>query len=351
MRTKNCLLILCFVIFTSLILIILGPAGQQNDSLKNIVTQTHQQIKEFQENLRATEEKKLDIDPKYLSLLGFSTTIYNGTRSNFSIVTYVQNGQAASAILLSQNIATKFPFEYLLIYDLGLSDDEARSLSAYCNNSKCSVISYDLTVFPSHVTDQRMHAYRPLVIKDALTRSKTILFAENYIRIRGNVNDLNSLKTKSNGVLGWTTRKAVSTRTHPKMFDYFETDSDDFLFVRMVGLDSVFFTDSQIVNEKIMLPWIKCILTLECIDPIGAQSGGCKYNKKPQYRYSGCHAYDTSAFNIVLGLTWHLEESKYSLPGETNKIFYQETLEQATKILESKKRNNSETSEHPFTDE
>lgn len=387
MRTKNLVLILCCIVLTSFIFIILGPAGQQNDSLKNIVTQTHQRFNKLQENLRATEAKKFDIEPKYLNILGFtnlptspsqilysgqsqvqqhqsqqqqqssqpfttSATPYNGTKANFTIVTYVQEGQAPSAILLSQNIAAKFPNEYLLIYDLGLSEDDSRALSAFCNSSKCSVINYDLSVFPSYVTDQRMHAYRPIVIKDALMRSKNILFAENSVRIRGNSRDLNDLRAKAgSGVLGWTTPKAVSTRTHPKMFDYFQTDADDFIFLRMVELDKVFFADTPLVEEKILLPWIKCALTLECIDPIGAQSNGCKYNKKPQYRYSGCHAYDTSAFNIVLGLTWHLDDSKYSLPGEDNNIFYQETLEQATKILENRRRNSSETSDHPFADD
>lgn len=393
MRTKNLVLILCCIVLTSLIFIILGPAGQQNDSLKNIVTQTHQQFNKLQENLRATEAKKFDIDPKFLAILGFSNlppsplqthnshthqqlqqqthhstssssssltsqqlttnaTPYNGTKANFTIVTYVQEGQAPSAILLSQNIAAKFPNEYLVIYDLGLSEDDSRALSAFCNSTKCSVINYDLSVFPSYVTDQRMHAYRPIVIKDALMRSKKILFTENSVRIRGNSRDLYNLRAKAGpGVLGWTTSKAVSTRTHPKMFDYFQTDAEDFIFLRMVELDKVFFADTPLVEEKILLPWIKCALTLECIDPIGAQSNGCKYNKKPQYRYSGCHAYDTSAFNIVLGLTWHLDDSKYSLPGEDHNIFYQETLEQATKILENRRRNSSETSDHPFSDD
>ncbi|XP_037941995.1 uncharacterized protein LOC119674910 [Teleopsis dalmanni] len=372
------------------------------------------------ENLRVAEQKKLEIDPKYLSILGFTsflptkksqydkyeiidknaqatqqqkqeteiveihnleqhstqkdldnnaenvsvepshrhtkthvtTTPFNGTKSNFSIVTYVQDGQAPSAILLSQHVAAKFPNEYLLIYDLGLSEEESRALNTYCNSSKCSVIGYDLSVFPSYVSDQRMHAYRPIVIKDALMRSKSILFAENYMRIRGSSRELYELHSKVmvSGVLGWNTPTAVSTRTHPKMFDYFQTDADDFYFLRMVDLDTILFTDSLFVTEKIMLPWIKCALTLECLDPIGAQSNGCKYNKKPQYRYSGCHGYDTSAFNIVLGLTWHLDDTKYSMPSDMYDIFYKETLEQATKILENRRRNSSETSEHPFTE-
>lgn len=85
---------------------------------------------------------------------------------------------------------------------------------------------------------------------------------------------------------------------------------------------------------------------------LGAQSNGCKFNKKPLYRYSGCHGYDASAFNIVLGLTLHLDDSQYSLPssGREN-MFYKETLEQATKILENRRRNSSDTSDHPFTED
>ncbi|XP_020717084.1 uncharacterized protein LOC101460763 isoform X2 [Ceratitis capitata] len=357
------------------------------------------------ENLRVTEKKKLQIDSKYLTLLGFTNSIYtkeseaynhyniesgikydggrqialpqqkssynlkednipddksfveiipfNGTKSNFSIVTYVLDGQAPLAILLAQNVAAKFPEDHLLIYDLGLSEDESRGLTAYCNISKCSVINYDLSVFPSHCLDHRMHAYRPIVIKDALTRSKSILFTENYIRFRGGNHELQKLRSKAlvSGVLSWSTATAVSTRTHPKMFDYFQTDADDFIFLRMIDLDVTLFLDSPFVENNIMLPWLKCVLTLECIDPIGAQWNGCKYNKKPQYRYSGCHAYDVSAFNIVLGLTWHLDASKYSMPSEETNFFYKETLEKATKILENRRLNSSDTSEHTITEE
>ncbi|XP_013106162.1 uncharacterized protein LOC106086156 isoform X2 [Stomoxys calcitrans] len=334
MRTKHFVLVLCCIAASTLLFIIFGTS-ESNDSFKNIVSHTHQQINKFQENLRVSEEKKLEIDEKYLSILGFtsylpnntkknvdetvyfkydahntnektqtymghsmkmnnmqylhyhiqnvdnaqstqsqvhatSAHVFNGTKVNFTIVTYVQEGQAPSAILLSQNIALKFPNEYLIIYDLGLSEEDLKALSAYCNNSRCLVISYDLSIFPSHVTDQRMHAYRSIVIKDALMRSKSILFAENYIRIRGTNRDLNELRKKLHavGVLGWNTPTAVSTRTHPKMFDYFQTDADDYFFLKMVDLDTVLFEDTDFVAEKILLPWIKCALTLECLDPI-----------------------------------------------------------------------------------
>ncbi|SPP75542.1 uncharacterized protein LOC117584354 [Drosophila guanche] len=421
MRTKHLILILIGVIFATIVFIAVGPAGEPNDSFKNIVVQTHQQLKEFQENLRVgLERKKLEIDAKYLVLLGFTaakdgsiqqqqeqqqqkelhqqlpqtdpgpatkaelelsdlrrqhaqeadanaaerekemgqhkriTTPYNGTKSNFTIVTYVQEGQAPSAILLAQNIAVKLPGEHLLIYDLGVSEDQLKSLSAYCNISRCAVITYDLSEFPSFVADQRTHAYRPIVIKDALLRARSVLFVENYMRMRGGYHELQELQSRGMvaGVLGWNTPTAVSSLTHPKMFDFFESDAEDFIFLRMVDLDVVFFVDNLFVTDKILLPWLKCCLTQECIDPIGAQSNGCKFNKKPLYRYSGCHGYDASAFNIVLGLTWHWDNSKYSLPSDDAKnVFYKETLEQSTRILESRRRNSSETSDHPFTED
>lgn len=227
----------------------------------------------FQENLRI-EEKKLEVDVKLLALLGFSQQIYNGTKTNFSIVSYVLNGQAASAILLAQNIAFKIPTENLLIYDLGLSEDDSHALSNYCNNtnSKCSVIVYDLQPFPSYISDEKYHTFRPLIIKDALTRSKTILYIENNMRVKGNNKEIFDMRSKAengSGILGWTTRQAVTSRTHPKMFEYFDTDADSFLFLPMVSLDLVFFHDTSVINEKVLLPWIKCTLTLECIHPIG----------------------------------------------------------------------------------
>lgn len=49
-------------------------------------------------------------------------------------------------------------------------------------------------------------------------------------------------------------------------------------------------------------------------------------------------------------MTWNFDESKYSQNGNS-KLFYQETLEEATKNLENKRRNISDTSDHPFTDD
>uniref|UniRef100_T1GYI3 Uncharacterized protein n=1 Tax=Megaselia scalaris TaxID=36166 RepID=T1GYI3_MEGSC len=229
---------------------------------------------------------------------------FNGTKANFSIVTYVQSGETSSVILLLQNIATKLPNENIIVYDLGLNSYEYKTLIPYCNftSVKCTIVTYDLSVFPSHVQDKRMlHAYRPIVIKDALLRSKTILFLENTMRLNGTSRDIYDLLQKLDS-------KAKDASSKP--------DAD--------------------------------------VDSESAQSNGCKYNKKPQYRYSGCHAYDTSALNIVLGLTWHMDDSKYSIPkeGDKNKyIFSKQSASQSSRILDNRRRNITDTSEHPYSED
>lgn len=354
MRTKNFLIFLILVIVTSLLFIILGPATEQNDSIKSIVSQTHQQIKVLQKNLQTANEKSLQVEPRFLELLGFKPTPESVPRSNFSIVTYVRPGQLDTLMLYAQNVQTKLPNDTLLIYDLGLSEEDQRTLTGFCNNSKCTVISFDLSLFPSYVTDEKMHAFRPLIITDALSHANVILFMENDVRIRNNVSAKDIYKYKeetersTSGVLGWTTatRRAVSSRTHTKMFEYFDTNADNFLFLPMVSIGSIYFARTPTVINKILLPWCKCALVQECLGPIGAQSGGCKYNKKPLYRYSGCHGYDESAVSVLLGQVF-IDDKNYSIAGDSP-LFYTETPEQATKIMESRRKNSSEASDRPY---
>ncbi|XP_018579100.1 uncharacterized protein LOC108917126 [Anoplophora glabripennis] len=329
MRTKNFLITLCVVVSVSLVFIILGQ--HKPESIQNIVTSTNEQIKNFKDNLRDAETKTLIADEKYLNLLGFTDEprlfpkdIWKNT-SLPVVVTYVLDGQESQAIGLIINIAKVLPNNTILVYNLGLGDYALKTLLNYCNSSRCQVITYELSEFPSHVENENLHAFRPLIIQDALRHTGAILFLECHYRLLKNVtqNTIAQLfenKAKKHGVLAWPfdLKNPVSSLTHKKMFEYFHTDAENFLFLQMVKADVLFLINTDSIHYDIMLPWVQCALTQDCIFPVGAQSAGCKFDKKPQYRYSGCHSYDTSALNIVLGLKFKQDSNQYTYRGFFN---------------------------------
>jgi hypothetical protein len=294
-------------------------------------------------------------------LLGFSvdattTRAVNVTaRQNFTVVTWVQLGQVAASILHLQNIASVLSSN-LVIYDLGISESDLQTLSTFCNSSKCTIITQDFSQYPSYIFDDKLRLFRALIIKHALSKYKTILFTGNDIRLRGSAKVFNEIRKKAeetSDVVSLEIKKLpITSNTHPRLFDYFDSDADSFLFVRQVTLDAVFFHSSKFLDDKILLPWIKCILTPQCIQPIGASfnANHCKY-KKPRYRYSGCHNFDESALNVVCGLAFNFNEAKYSVTDNDGALFYKESLENSIRILENRKRNISETSEHPYSED
>lgn len=117
------------------------------------------------------------------------------------------------------------------------------------------------------------------------------------------------------------------------MYEYFHVSVESFFFLPLIWASHLVIQNTKEISDRVMLPWVKCALTRDCICPIGnfqlktwakywkivyilviilgAQSTGCRFNKRPQYRYSGCHEYDTSALNIVLGMHFDFDETQY----------------------------------------
>ena len=127
--------------------------------------------------------------------------------------------------------------------------------------------------------------------------------------------DLSGILNRANvtSFVAWTIESMDSTSalTHPKMFEYFETKQEDFYFHRMVSTDHLVIFNSQTIHYELMQPWVECALTKSCIFPRGAQSVGCDHNRKPKYKYSGCHNFEVSALNVILGSLFGDGNSQY----------------------------------------
>ncbi|CAH2086964.1 unnamed protein product [Euphydryas editha] len=322
MKTKSFLLFSTSVFAISLFLIIYH--SQPPQSFQNIVTQTHQHIKDFQvsltqEQLRDEEEQHLVQEERYMRLVGLEghTELWHNTTVPV-IVTHARNDDHALVVSFIRDCA-RLPYT-VLVYNLGLEPYSLAVVSNYCNSSKCVIIDFDLRQFPSHVSYKSITAFRPLIIQHALSRTGGVIFAGAGARWAGSASALAALWARAGGagslgVLAWPRRAAVTSLTHPDMFRYLRASADDFLFVQMLDAGRLLLAPRPPLAD-IMRQWIQCALTFNCIMPIGAQSDGCRFDKKPQYRYSGCHGQDSSALSIVLGLRAAFEEARYTVSDE-----------------------------------
>ncbi|XP_037973444.2 uncharacterized protein LOC105386958 isoform X1 [Plutella xylostella] len=320
MKTKSFLLFSTSVFATSIFLIVFHT--QQPQSIQSIVTQTHQHIKDFQlhpsqEKLKDVEQSTLVARGRYFQQLGLEGALEAWRNVTAPALVSHAHGDGHAAAVAFIRAAARLPHT-VLMYNLGLTPHSLAVVSNYCNSSKCVIMDLDLSVFPSHVADLSIHAFRPIIIQHALSRVGGVIFAESGYRWGGSGRALAALWARAAagaGVLAWPRRAAVTSLTHPRMFHYFHAAAEDFLFVQMLDVSRVLVAARPGVPE-LMKAWIQCAVTLDCIMPIGAQSGGCRFDKKPQYRYSGCHGHDASALSIILGQRFGFEEAAYTAGGD-----------------------------------
>ena len=161
MRTKNFLIFLCIIVTVSVVLI---TFGQQKPVIQDIITTTHQQIRNFtkvrrvlaplisvtrirwflQDTLRDAEAKTFVSDEKYLAPIGLGPNprLYpKDTWRNTSLpvfVTYVMEGQESQAVGVINNISKLLPNNTILVYNLGLGNYGLRTVSFRTNVSIAS---------------------------------------------------------------------------------------------------------------------------------------------------------------------------------------------------------------------
>ncbi|XP_014242261.1 uncharacterized protein LOC106662581 [Cimex lectularius] len=327
MRAKTYLIGFICTVATTIVLL---AFGDQRPKIQNLVSETHRQLKDnfktIKDKLEGGAENNrggLYVDEKYLVLLGLAgdkqRTYPDDVWSNTTlpvIVSYVSPAAISQAVGLVRNIGHFLPNHTLLLYNIGLSEDQLQTMALYCNSSRCVIVKFDLSVFPPHVSDEHLHAFRPLIIQDAVSRSGAIFYLENDQRLT--TSDISPLvqRASSQGVLTWRAAHPVTALTHPRMLRYFTVPSESFFFTHMVEATKLLLYNTAPLRQGVMLPWVKCALNHDCIFPLGAQSVGCRFDKKPNYRYSGCHGNDASALSVLLGLLFNSDTDEYSIQAE-----------------------------------
>ena len=187
------------------------------------------------------------------------------------------------------------------------------------NTNVCQLRSFDPElVFPSHTRRLSNGAFRPLIIQSVLKDAGCVLWMNIEQRFVSNetssllefalnrdleiLDDKHSISTSSNsnrggGIAAWRMKenRPTTSMTHPNMFGrlhvwpskdepskgdtkklYDTIKKDDeiiesYRFQHMVDMQGLLMYNTQNVRDDLMIPWIKCALTPNCIEPIGAQ--------------------------------------------------------------------------------
>ncbi|XP_013417923.1 uncharacterized protein LOC106179013 [Lingula anatina] len=189
-------------------------------------------------------------------------------------------------------------------------------LKLVCNfTSSCEIRKFKFEDFPSHVTDLDIKAYKPVCIQIILKQHQAVFWSDaNRYFVASNIDGAIKHAQKT-GFSAWTldSKDSTSTLTHPKMFGFFNTKPEDYHFHRMVEANNLILYNTQVIQDQLMLPWVQCALVKDCVAPYGAQATGCSFIYKPRYKYSGCHRYEMSGLNIILGQVFKQNESQYTV--------------------------------------
>ena len=234
------------------------------------------------------------------------------------VVSFVRPRGTGNAVNLVRNVQHYLPHSTMVIFQVGLSKYDIDLLTVYCRKS-CIIRDFKDDLFPSHVAHLGLV---PLILQMVLSAGadQVIYLSPGHVMTTGNVSRVLQA-ARGSGVATWTdANRPTTSLTHPNMFGKLGVSRDAFRFQHAISLRALVLTNTRNVQTHLMLPWVKCALVSDCIDPVGAQNTGCRYDKKPQYRYSGCHEYDTSALNVLLGVMFDFDESKYIMQ-EAEKFF------------------------------
>lgn len=323
MKTKNFYLVILFAAST---IVAIWLLSNPTPNFQTIVKETNKHINNIK-NLPSSikHAKELDdVDPEYLQKLGFrdggeeqqESDRKFPPRESFNspvIVTSIEPGQYKQAVDFMDSVQHYMPHNLLILYDLGIDTAESLMIKKRCNNSKsCILTAFDFKRYPSHLKDLSIKSYRPVCIQEMLNRYGSVIWTDNSEHFITNKVNQSLTQAQNIGLVAWTVTDPTSSLTHPKMFQYFKTRQENYFFHRAVESSHLILFNSDKIHRELMLPWVRCALTEECISPTGAQNVGCNYQRKPLFRYSGCHHYDMSALNVILGLLFNFNIKPYT---------------------------------------
>ena len=198
-------------------------------------------------------------------------------------------------------IQSKLPYTRLIVYDLGLNDQERDQLATYCN---VQVRPFNFSKYPPHTKRLETYAWKPILTAETSREYEVVLYGDASMRII-NAEKLPSLLLKFPYVAGRMDTHLITVMTHDSTLKYLKLNLSREMAAKIMNGTveanfCVWFTES--IKEKWLKRWLDCALHKECIAPHGSSPYGCQSLHDPSGKgsYAGCHRFDQSALNVIM---------------------------------------------------
>ena len=195
------------------------------------------------------------------------------------------------------------PSTRIIVYDIGLADNQRTQLRKYCN---VEVRIFQFNKYPNHVRDLHVYAWKPLITNEVAEEYEVICYADASARVMGPFKPVFPLLLKFPFMSGSAYGLPIIPMTKDEQlrylkFPYTRQKSGFFGHIES-GLWVVWV--NRLMRRKLLESWVDCALHKECIAPPGSVLEPCNYDAAWRHdgpgRFVGCHRFEQSALSVIL---------------------------------------------------
>ena len=229
--------------------------------------------------------------------LYFKNERQQGRNESFKVVSAISSNHFEEAKGMIATAQRFLPTTRIVVYDLGLTENERNELESFCN---VEVRNFVFDQYPLHFRYLFKYAWKPTVIRTVAQEAEYVCWADASVRF---VKNFESALTTLDmfPVRGRNHSFKMVQVTHEVSLQYLNLTREQMQDVLGVEATLLLFKTNSLVM-KLLDQWCECAAHELCIAPPKSSFFMCNFKKvKPQsLEYIGCHRFDQSVLNVIL---------------------------------------------------
>eukprot|EP00053_Salpingoeca_punica_P014842 m.135123 g.135123 ORF g.135123 m.135123 type:complete len:422 (+) comp16553_c0_seq6:1566-2831(+) len=195
---------------------------------------------------------------------------------DFVIVTYGSAQYFERVSNLVGSIHYWEPGQKVLLYDLGLSQDQLDQVACWAN---VEVRQFNFSAVPLHVRNLYTYAWKPLVIQEALQMHAAVLVLDGGAELRQSLAPIKERLLAQGGFFSAQQSNTVGRKTHPDTFAFFKQDPRAFDDKPFCAANVQAYIRDSRPARNIVPAMAACALDEDCIAPAGSGRESHNYDQ------------------------------------------------------------------------